>query len=146
MTETQLFMGDLIDWICDLNYGPDVERPLFELYEEEEVDQKLATRDKTLTGTGQIRFTKQYFQTAYGFGDDDIEMVAGKPVPGDATPSDFAQASPTRDPIDDLAGSLSPETLQGLAGKLLAPVMTLPSPMSCRGLADTRTSCRVRLE
>jgi len=118
-------MGDLIDWICDLNYGPDVERPLFELYEEEEVDQKLATRDKTLTGTGQIRFTKQYFQTAYGFGDDDIEMVAGTPVPGDDATSDFAQASPTRDPIDDLAGSLSPETLQGIAGKLLTPVMDL---------------------
>lgn len=120
----ETFTG-LIDWICDLNYGPDVERPLFELYEEEEVDQKLADRDKTLSDTGQVKFTKQYLQTAYGFGDDDIEMVAGKPVPGDDATSDFAQASSTRDPIDDLAGSLSPETLQGIAGKLLAPVLDL---------------------
>jgi len=114
----------LIDWICSMNFGPG-ERPVFELFEEEEVDQKLATRDKTLTDTGQLKFTKRYFMKAYSLEEEDFEVVSGKPVPdGDAT-SDFAQASPTRDPIDDLAGSLSPETLQGLAGKLLAPVMDL---------------------
>lgn len=123
-------MGGLIDWICELNYGPDVERPLFELYEEEEVDQKLASRDKTLTDTGQIRFTKKYWQTAYGFGDEDIAVVAGAPRPdaADPKPAEFAQgpgASPSADPMDALAGSISPETLQDLAGKLLAPVLDL---------------------
>jgi len=123
-------MGSLIDWICELNFGPG-ERPVFELFEEEEVDQKLATRDKTLSDTGQVKFTKRYFMKAYSLEDEDFDVVAGSPVPGgDATPTEFAQApsataSPTGDPIDALTAALTPEQLQGLAGKLLAPVLDL---------------------
>jgi phage gp29-like protein len=123
-------MGSLIDWICELNFGPG-ERPVFELFEEEEVDQKLATRDKTLSDTGQVKFTKRYFMKAYSLEDEDFDVVAGSPVPGgDATPTEFAQApgattSPAGDPVDALAAALTPEQLQGLAGQLLAPVLDL---------------------
>lgn len=123
-------MGSLIDWICELNFGPG-ERPVFELFEEEEVDQKLATRDKTLSDTGQVKFTKRYFMKAYSLEDEDFDVVAGTPVPGgDVTPTEFAQApgataSPTGDPVDALAAALTPEQLQEIAGKLLAPVLDL---------------------
>ena len=120
-------MDELIDWICELNFGPGA-RPVFELFEQEEVDQKLATRDKTLADTGQIRFTKRYFTKAYDLGEEDFEVVAGTPVAGagDAPPAEFAQAATTAgDPLDAMAAFLTPETLQGLAGQLLAPVLDL---------------------
>lgn len=125
-------MAELIDWICELNHGPGEARPVFELFEEEEVDQKLATRDKTLTGTGQIRFTKRYFMQAYDLAEEDFDVVAGTPVAGagDAPPAEFSQgrgaaASAAGDPQDAMAAVLTPETLQGLAGQLLAPVLDL---------------------
>ncbi len=122
-------MATLIDWTCELNFGPG-ERPVFELFEEEEVNQKLATRDKTLTGTGQVKFTKRYFMKAYSLEEEDFEVVAGTPVPGgDAPATDFSQpqgqAASAGDPIDAMAAVLTPETLQGLAGQLLAPVLDL---------------------
>jgi len=123
-------MATLINWICEINFGPGDERPVFELFEEEEVDQKLATRDKTLVDTGQIRFTKRYFQTAYGFEEEDFDVVTGPPKGdmGDPKPADFAQgrAAPgTYDPLDAMAAVLTPEMLQGIAGQLLAPVLDL---------------------
>ena len=123
-------ISTLIDWTCELNFGPG-ERPLFELSEKEDVDAKLASRDKTLADTGQVRFTKKYFMAAYGFGEDDIELVVGTPTPGgEAAPAECSQApgataSSTGDPMDALAAALTPEQLQGIAGKLLAPVLDL---------------------
>ncbi len=127
-------MAELIDWICELNFGPG-ERPTFELYEEEEVDQKLATRDKTLSDTGQVKFTKRYFIRAYDLAEEDFDVAA------DAPATDFAQAgttvSHTVAPMDALSAALTPETLQGLAGKLLTPVLDLvESAASLEAMAE----------
>ncbi|GAB6035863.1 DUF935 domain-containing protein [Fundidesulfovibrio butyratiphilus] len=136
-----------IDWICELNFGPG-ERPAFELYEEEEVDQKLATRDKTLSDTGQVKFTKRYFIRAYDLAEEDFDVAADAPAPSNESPAadapatDFAQApgaaaSPAVDPMDALSAVLTPETLQGLAGKLLAPVLDLvESAASAEAVAE----------
>jgi len=127
-------MDELIDWICEVNFGPGEARPPFELFEEEEVDQKLATRDKTLADTGQIRFTKRYFMQAYDLAEEDFEVVTAPAKPGgdgEAPAADFAQggavppAAGPADPIDAMAAVLTPETLQGIAGQLLAPVLDL---------------------
>ena len=123
-------MATLIDWICEVNFGPGEARPVFELFEEEEVDQKLATRDKTLSDTGQVKFTKRYFMKGYGLEEEDFEVVAGQPTGDtpDPKPTDFAQgraAAATVDPLDAMAAVLTPETLQGIAGQLLAPVLDL---------------------
>lgn len=126
-------MAELIDWICELNFGSG-ERPAFELYEEEEVDQKLATRDLTLSKTGQVKFTKRYFMKAYDLEEEDFEVVSGSPTPGpggDAPATDFAQGRAAlaggdpADPVDAMAAILTPETLPGIAGQLLAPVLDL---------------------
>ncbi|WP_428562322.1 MAG: phage portal protein family protein [Solidesulfovibrio sp. DCME] len=128
-------MADLIDWICEQNFGPGDTRPVFELFEEEEVDQELATRDKTLSDTGQVKFTKRYFMQAYDLEEEDFEVVSGTPVApvpgGEASSTDFAQAratlagGDTTDPLDAMAAALTPETLHGIAGQLLAPVLDL---------------------
>lgn len=124
--------NDLIEKIYRYNFSEGGERPKFSLYEEEEVDQALATRDKTLVDTGQIRFTQKYFKKAYGFEDDDFEMVPTQtPPPTDPQFSahkhghDFSTDDqfPDQVAIDNLVNSLA------LSGKgrehILKPIRCL---------------------
>lgn len=63
--------NQLIDWICELNFG-DVERPKFVLHEAEEYGStELAQRDTMLHQMG-ARFTSEYFKRAYGLQDEDL--------------------------------------------------------------------------
>lgn len=73
----------LIGWIWELNFGSG-NKPVFSLYEEEDVDKALAERDQILTNAG-VKFTKSYFMKAYGFEEGDIE-IAETPKPT-STPS-----------------------------------------------------------
>jgi phage gp29-like protein len=113
-------MATLIDWICELNFGPGGGRPVFEMFEEEEVDQALATRDKTLSDTGQVKFTKKYLMRAYDLAEDDFEVVEGDEGKAKAAAAEFREGTADADGVD-----LPPEMLQGIAGKLLAPVIDL---------------------
>ena len=64
-------INQLIDWICELNFG-DVARPKFVLYEAEEYGStELAQRDYHLHQIG-ARFSNAYFARAYGFKDGDL--------------------------------------------------------------------------
>ena len=64
-------VNQLIDWICELNFG-DVARPKFVLYEAEEYGStELSQRDLNLHQIG-ARFTNDYFARAYGFQDGDL--------------------------------------------------------------------------
>jgi phage gp29-like protein len=67
-------MDTLIGWIHELNFGGS-EPPTFSMWQEEDVDLDLATRDQTLTETG-VRFSKKYFTKTYGFEDEDIEEIS----------------------------------------------------------------------
>jgi phage gp29-like protein len=68
----------VIKWYVRMNY-PDIAPPLFVMFEEEDVDQALATRDKTLADTKQIEFTSVYWQRKYGFKEDEFKMPAKAP-------------------------------------------------------------------
>lgn len=65
-------INQLITWIYELNY-PNVDIPVFELYEPEDVDLTLAQRDKILYDTG-VKFTKDYFIKTYGLEEDDFDI------------------------------------------------------------------------
>ncbi len=70
----------LVDWVYDLNWhGAPV--PSFAMWPEEDIDKALAERDHILTTSG-IRFTKSYFQRAYGLQDDDFEIAEPSSGPG----------------------------------------------------------------
>ncbi len=87
-------LNQLLRWITEINFGQGSEAPKFVLYEEEDVDQAQADRDVKLTGTGQIRFTAQYWQKTYGFEDGDFEVVETQPVPvvePGRKPAEFAE-------------------------------------------------------
>ena len=64
-------VNQLIDWICELNFG-DVARPKFVLYEAEAYGStELSQRDLNLHQIG-ARFSNDYFARAYGFKDGDL--------------------------------------------------------------------------
>ena len=121
-------INQLIDWVCTLNFGDDVVRPKFELYEEEAVDKVLAERDKTLTECG-VTFTKAYFMRAYNLEDGDLldvpppdngnsEIRRQRRISADA--ASFSEGTPYRDLSDDLAAGMpSAEALNAQTDAML---------------------------
>jgi phage gp29-like protein len=65
--------NELIGWIFELNFASGA-RPVFSMYEQEDVDKTLAERDKLLTEAG-VKFRKSYFVKAYSLDDEDIEEI-----------------------------------------------------------------------
>ncbi|HDH01063.1 MAG TPA: DUF935 family protein [Nitrospirae bacterium] len=122
---TMRVMNQLIQWIWELNFASG-ERPVFTMYEEEDVDDALAKRDKTLSETG-VRFSKGYFEREYGFQKDDIEEVVSPGQSG--KPAEFAEpgapAFADQQALDELEESLSPEQLQEQVEGVLKPIIEL---------------------
>lgn len=71
----EYWINKLIEWIIEFNFGKTAETPKFIMFEEEDVDTALASRDAQLAATRQIQFTKAYFTRNYGFKDDEIEVI-----------------------------------------------------------------------
>lgn len=107
--------------VVDLNFGVDVVAPLYELWEQEEIDKTLAQRDKSLTESG-VRFTDAYWKRTYNLEDGDL---AASPEP--AASSEFAE--PTLKPIldqvalDQVITSLPAELLQEQSEQVTASVI-----------------------
>lgn len=76
----EYWMNELIKWIIKFNFGSLAEVPKFQMYEKQDVDMNLAQRDQTLASTNQVRFTKNYLKRAYGFKDDEIDVVEPQPA------------------------------------------------------------------
>lgn len=66
-------INQLIQWIYEINYGSNVDVPIFEMFAPEDVDLTLAQRDKILSETG-VKFTKEYFIKTYGLDEEDFEI------------------------------------------------------------------------
>ncbi|MEI7475367.1 MAG: DUF935 family protein [bacterium] len=116
-------LNQLIHWIYSLNYS-EKDIPLFEMYEDEDVDLTLSQRDKILSDTG-VKFTKAYLMKAYGFDEEDIEISGVLTEPQKKT--NFKQFSqeksefPDQQAIDNF--SYSDKELQKQAESILAPVI-----------------------
>lgn len=118
-------INQLIQWIYEINF-PNADIPIFELYQEEDVDLTLAQRDKILSETG-VKFTKEYFIKNYGFEDEDIEIKE------DIIPATMSQFSKFNEEpiiegqkqIDDLFKFLSETELNKQSQKMIAPLLSL---------------------
>lgn len=126
--------NQLIKWIYEINFGTG-EQPIFSMYEEEDVDLDLATRDKSLSDQG-VELSKDYYTRAYGFEEGDIVAVnkpsAKPPGPADGKPvANFAEkpkgpiAPPDQAAIDEFADGLDPKEMQLQAEGFLKPVIDL---------------------
>lgn len=104
-------------------------------FEEDDPQQDFATRDKTLTDTGQVTLTKTYYVRRYGFADDEIEVAApSTPQPETAeNAASFAEAETRQPGLDDLitaklAAQVDPEIAAMVARirELMMSVGSLP--------------------
>lgn len=83
-------LNELIDWTCEINWNTAKGAPRFSLWEEEEVDQAQATRDKDLSESMQrsgLRFSRTYFQRTYNLEETDIEEAPAPPEPKPVMPA-----------------------------------------------------------
>ena len=114
-------MNAVIRRLVDLNFGENVIAPVYELWEQEEIDKTQADRDKSLTEAG-VKFTPQYWKRTYNLQDGDIvETAADERGPAFAEPT----LKPILDQValDQAIDSLPAELLQEQAEQLVAPVL-----------------------
>ncbi len=118
-------LNQLIKWIYEINFTSE-QVPVFELYEEEDVDLALSQRDEILTKTG-VKFTKEYFIKTYGFEDEDIEVINEiKEKPQDNSFKQFAQANINgQEEIDELVSVFDSDSLSKQSKIILKPILSL---------------------
>lgn len=124
-------LNSVIRRIVDINFGEQVIAPVYELWEQEEIDKVLAERDKSLSESG-VTFTPQYFKRTYNLQDGDIVDTA----PSDIGP-EFAESvfKPILDQValDQAINGLSASLLQEQSERAIAPLIEALQ----RGRADS---------
>lgn len=108
--------------MVDLNFGENIDAPVYELWEQEQIDETLAKRDKSLTEAG-VKFTTAYWQRTYNLQDGDIEMAAvTQPT---AEFAEHAGVKPVLDQValDQAIDGLASADLQHQAEQALLPVI-----------------------
>ncbi len=124
-------LNAVIRRIVDINFGEQVIAPVYELWEQEEIDKVLAERDKSLSESG-VTFTPQYFKRTYNLQDGDIVDTA----PSDIGP-EFAESvfKPILDQValDQAINGLSASLLQEQSERAIAPLIEALQ----RGRADS---------
>lgn len=109
----------LIRWVCELNFN-DGARPVFEMWEQQEVDKVLAERDEKLVRAG-AKLTPAYFKRAYSLQDGDLEEAAQPATPA----AEFAEGdvAPDQDALDAALDALSADALNADTQAMLAPLL-----------------------
>jgi phage gp29-like protein len=119
-------VNELIGWIWELNFTG--ERPVFSMWQEEDVDDALAKRDETLTRTG-VRFKKSYYVEAYGLDETQFDLAEPKAsAPAAAIAAAFSEknaAYPDQQAIDAMLDGITDVQLQAQAEALVKPLLTL---------------------
>ncbi|MFJ4141429.1 DUF935 domain-containing protein [Pseudomonas sp. NPDC089734] len=106
--------------IVDINFGEAVVAPVYELWEQDEIDKTLAERDKNLTDSG-VKFTHAYWMRTYNLLEGDLAQEVAAPA------AEFAE--PTFKPIvdqtalDQVIAALPAELLQEQAEQAIAPIL-----------------------
>ena len=118
-TIVQEAFNTLIRWVCELNFN-DGARPVFEMWEQQEVDKVLAERDEKLVRAG-AKLTPAYFKRAYSLQDGDLEEAAQPATPV----AEFAEGdvAPDQDALDAALDALSADSLNADAQAMLAPLL-----------------------
>lgn len=116
-------LAGVIDAICAVNWG-DVERPVWSLWEQEQVDETLAKRDETLVKAG-ARLTRSYFMRAYSLQEGDLAPDTDAPAAPGARGAEFSAPSgwPDQEALDEALAGLAEDVLSAQAGEVLRPVL-----------------------
>lgn len=115
-------LNGVIRRIVDLNFGESVAAPVYELWEQDEIDKTLAERDKNLTDAG-VKFTPAYWMRTYNLQEGDLAA----PAVATAATAEFAESTlkPILDQValDQVIDALPAELLQKQAEKAIAPLI-----------------------
>ena len=115
-------LNGVIRRIVDLNFGESVAAPVYELWEQDEIDKTLAERDKNLTDAG-VKFTPAYWMRTYNLQEGDLAA----PEVTTAATAEFAESTlkPILDQValDQVINALPAELLQEQAEKAIAPLI-----------------------
>jgi phage gp29-like protein len=116
-------INQLLQWIYEINFT-NQDAPVFEMYQEEDVDLTLAQRDKIISECG-VKFTKEYFIKAFGYDAEDFEIIEN--APSDSQFSQFKEEPEIEGQvqIDELFKFLSETELSSQAQKMLNPLISL---------------------
>ncbi len=127
-------INQLLQWICEINFA-NQEVPVFEMYQEEDVDLTLAQRDKIISECG-VKFTKEYFIKAFGYEDEDFELLETSTP--DSNFSQFKEEEKIEGQIqiDELFKFLSETELSTQAQKMLNPLISLLE--SCESFEEAK--------
>lgn len=127
-------INQLIQWIYDINFA-NQDVPIFEMYQEEDVDLTLAQRDKIISECG-VKFTKEYFIKTFGYEDEDFEIV--ETPKSDTNFSQFMEEEKIEGQvqIDELFKFLSESELSVQAQKMLNPLISLLE--SCESFEEAK--------
>ena len=119
-------INQLIQWIYEINFA-NVEVPVFELYEPEDVDLTLAQRDKILSDTG-VKFTKEYFIKNYGLEEEDFD-IREDIIPASPNFKEFKEEEeklvPGQAQIENLFKFITEGDLNKQAQSMLSPLIKL---------------------
>ncbi|MBT0665755.1 DUF935 family protein [Geobacter pelophilus] len=121
-------MNQLIDWICEENWGTSTDAPRFCLWEEEDVDLDQAKRDTELSTSLEksgLKLSRGYYLRTYNLEEGDIEVAKKSTEPPIAPRPEFSEAGsfPDQAAVDALAHMITPETMQGQMQAVLSPVI-----------------------
>ncbi len=123
--------NQLLRWIVDVNEGDGAPAPTFELFEQEEVNEVQAKRDKTLSESG-VRFTSAYWKRVYNLQDGDVDTTpapASLPNPAAAGSQQGAgQASFAESSLPGNGGDAAPDAIDALVNAELEQWQPMMSP------------------
>ncbi len=126
-------VNQLLRWIVESNEGEGAPSPKFELYEQEDVDEVQAKRDKTLSESG-VRFTPAYWKRTYNLQDGDIETTPAPPAPSNAAATGFqqgaGQASFAEGALPGNGHGAEPDAIDALVNAELAQWQPMMAPMA----------------
>jgi len=127
-------INQLLQWIYEINFT-NQDAPVFEMYQEEDVDLTLAQRDKIISECG-VKFTKEYFIKAFGYDAEDFEIIEN--APSDSQFSQFKEEPEIEGQvqIDELFKFLSETELSIQAQKMLNPLISLLE--TCESFEDAK--------
>ena len=118
--------GELIRWIVDLNFGPNIVAPTFKYDHEDDIKEDLAERDTKLNGLG-VKFNKEYFEEEYNLNSKHFEVVEVE-EPEQEDP-EFAENKTFEDQaaLDAFINNFSDEELQKQADGIVNPIIEMVS-------------------
>lgn len=122
-------VNQLLRWVVDANEGDAAPAPKFELFEQAEINQVQAQRDKLLSEAG-LRFTQSYWKRVYDLQDGDIAMQENFTADTNRPPTFAETTSPTGtnnsapSPTTDLDAALT-QAGDAVLSQWMAQVATL---------------------